>query len=85
MTIPQAFEGVNISIIPTILSCILYSRKDRVFKQEYILPQLIMQALLQKRKNIIGIKYHSTSLFYTDFPFVSDEKTLKSDIEKHNN
>lgn len=86
MTIPQSSpDSKMISIIPIILSCCLYSRKNRVFKQEYILPQLIMQAIIARKERVWGIKYQSTSFFYSDFPFVSDSNTLESDIQKHNN
>lgn len=87
MTIPHQSspEPKMIPVIPIILSCCLYSRKNRVFKQEYILPQLIMQAIIAQKERIWGIKYQSTSLFYSDFPFVSDSNTLGSDILKHNN
>lgn len=86
MTIPQSSsDSKMISIIPIILSCCLYSRKNRVFKQEYILPQLIMQAIITRKERVWGIKYQSTSFFYSDFPFVSDSNTLESDIQKHNN
>ena len=87
MTIPHQSspDPKMIPVIPIILSCCLYSRKNRVFKQEYILPQLIMQAIIARKERIWGIKYQSTSLFYSDFPFVSDSNTLESDILKHNN
>lgn len=62
MTIPQSSsDSKMISIIPIILSCCLYSRKNRVFKQEYILPQLIMQAIITRKERVWGIKYQSTS------------------------
>ena len=87
MTIPHQSspDPKMIPVIPIILSCCLYSRKNRVFKQEYILPQLIMQAIIARKERIWGIRYQSTSLFYSDFPFVSDSNTLESDILKHNN
>lgn len=85
MTIPSISESSSVSIIPIILSSCLSSRKNRVFKQEYILPQLIMYAIIKRNEQVSGIKYHSTSLFYSDFPFYSDANKLKSDIEKHNN
>lgn len=86
MTIPRSSpDSKMISIIPIILSCCLYSRKNRVFKQEYILPQLIMQAIIARKERVWGIKYLSTSFFYSDFPFASDSNTLESDIQKHNN
>ena len=86
MTIPlYSPDPKMIPVIPIILSCCLYSRKNRVFKQEYILPQLIMQAIIARKERVWGIKYLSTSFFYSDFPFASDSNTLKSDIQKHNN
>lgn len=44
-----------------------------------------MYAIIKRNEQVSGIKYHSTSLFYSDYPFYSDANKLKSDIEKHNN
>lgn len=86
MTLFSRNEGNMLSVIPIIISCCLFSqRRNSIFKQEYVLPQLIMQMLIIQNKNVIGIKYHSSHLFYSAFPFVSDSCTLESDIYKHNN
>lgn len=88
MTIPyedKEWQSSIVPIIPVLISCSLFSKKDRVFKQEYILPQLIMMAAVVNKEKIDGIKYLSTALFFSEFPFESDTHTLKYDIRTHIN
>lgn len=66
--LPQRWMTVNdVYRSVLILACSIKTDKNDIFKQEYILPQCFLQAVIEKQLSNsiiepIGIRYHSTKL-----------------------
>lgn len=72
-SLPVSISGSNeIKRICLILACSLSAKRDDLFKEEYILPQCIFQALILRHhyyhsiKKTFGIKYYSAHVLNGD-------------------
>lgn len=88
LSIPCQFKEIlDFEVIPIIIASSMYANKTYDFKPEYIFPQLILHNLIRKEKDhnkIMGLMYHSTSLYYSEeyiFPF--SKPILLEELDKY--
>lgn len=89
LSIPSQFnEILDFEVIPIIIASSMYAIKAYDFKPEYIFPQLLLHNLIRKEKEqdnkVMGLMYHSTSLYYSEehiFPF--SKPILPDELDKY--
>ena len=88
--IPPVWNDLNdVYRVAIILACSIKSNPNDIFKQEYILPQCFLQAIIDKHigdfKNVYGIKYLSVKLLNQSATFFEYKLNELSDIRRYVN
>ncbi len=71
---------------PLIMSCSITPResnKNDVFKPEYIIPQFLLQYIIEKKPGFDGVKYFSTKVDYAENPLYDQMEDNTTKFEKN--
>jgi len=91
MCMPEKIESIeDIERVGLILACSMHANSADVFKEEYILPQCLLQAIINKhycdgKDDIVGVKYISTHVLNNSRQMFQMDITNKESVRRFTN